>query len=158
MHLLETCHKAQAAWMHTLLLTIAGNIALCLGRYGGKVKRVVGSTIANSGRGSQPVWSSRRDSIFIKRILAEMLLTHSVKIVGLCWLSWCRGWCFTKLVDDKRLRINISSLKKFIVNEEISLIRWSPGTLQLAIRMRKKGGHFAERCVGPGVKLLWWKW
>ena len=45
----------------------------------------------------------------------------------------------TKLVDDKRLRIDISSLKEFISNGEIDVIRWCPGALQLANGMTKKG-------------------
>ena len=69
-----------------------------------------------------------------------MLPTHSVKIVAFVDnRDVVDGVYSTKLVDDRRLRIDISSLKEFIVNEEISSIRWCPGSLQLANGMTKKG-------------------
>ena len=42
-------------------------------------------------------------------------------------------------MDDRCLRIDISSLKEFLVNEELSSVRWCRGRLQLANGMRKKG-------------------
>ena len=45
----------------------------------------------------------------------------------------------TKSVDDRRLRIDISSLKEFILNEEMSSVPWCPGSIQLANGMTKQG-------------------
>ena len=45
----------------------------------------------------------------------------------------------TKSVDDKRLRIDISSIKEFISNKEVNSVKWCAGSLQLADCMTKKG-------------------
>ena len=45
----------------------------------------------------------------------------------------------SKSVDDRRLRIDISSLKEFILNEEMSSVPWCPGSIQLANGMTKQG-------------------
>ena len=45
----------------------------------------------------------------------------------------------TKSVDDKRLRIDISSIKEFILTGEVNSVKWCAGSLQLADCMTKKG-------------------
>ena len=45
----------------------------------------------------------------------------------------------TKSVDDKRLRIDIASLKEFISNGEVNSVKWCAGSLQLADCMTKRG-------------------
>ena len=122
---------------HVIFLVDNGGKCCTVSWHGGKVKRVVRSTIAAE---ALSLCEAVEDAIFIKHILAEMLPTHSVKIVAFVDNRDVVDAVYsTKLVDDRRLRIDISSLKEFIVNEEISSIRWCPGSLQLANGMTKKG-------------------
>ena len=81
------------------------------------------------------------DAIYLKHILSEVMLTQSsVKIVAFVDNRDVVDAVYsTKQVDDRRLRIDISSLKEFIVNKELSSVRWCPGSLQLANGMTKKG-------------------
>ena len=45
----------------------------------------------------------------------------------------------TKSVDDKRLRIDIASVKEFISKGEVDSVKWCAGSLQLADCMTKRG-------------------
>ena len=50
----------------------------------------------------------------------------------------------TKSVEDKRLRIDIASLKELVTTGEVNSVRWCPGALQLADCMTKKGAKADE--------------
>ena len=102
------------------------------------MKRVVRSTIAAE---ALSLCEAVEDAIFLKHILTEMSITRlSVKIHAFVDNRDVVDAVYsTKSVDDRRLRIDISSLKEFILNEEISSIRWCPGSIQLANGMTKQG-------------------
>ena len=45
----------------------------------------------------------------------------------------------TKLVDDKRLRIDIAAINESLSSDEVSEIKWCPGKIHLAVCMTKRG-------------------
>ena len=52
---------------------------------------------------------------------------------------WKRPWYSTKLVDDKRLRIDIAAISESLLRNEVSEIRWCPVKIHLADCMTKRG-------------------
>ena len=53
--------------------------------------------------------------------------------------SVTQALCSTKLVDDRRLRLDVASIKECIQKNEINAVRWIPGEDQLADCMTKRG-------------------
>ena len=47
----------------------------------------------------------------------------------------------TKVVNDRRLNIDISAIKQPLQSTEIHSIRWCPGSLQLANSLTKRGAQ-----------------
>lgn len=45
----------------------------------------------------------------------------------------------TKLVDDKRLRVDIAAIREFLETNDINQIKWCSGDIQLANCMTKQG-------------------
>ena len=45
----------------------------------------------------------------------------------------------TKLVDDKRLRVDIAAISKSLTRTDVSEIKWCPGNIHLADCMAKRG-------------------
>ena len=126
------------AFAHIVFLVDSDGNCCTLSWHGGKIKRVVRSTLAAE---ALSLCEAVEDAIYLKHILSEVMLTQSaVKIVAFVDNRDVVDAVYsTKQVDDRRLRIDISSLKEFIVNEELSAVRWCPGSLQLANGMTKKG-------------------
>ena len=50
----------------------------------------------------------------------------------------------TKLVDDKRLRIDIASIQEMMENGDIQQICWCPADQQLANGLTKRGASVKE--------------
>ena len=123
---------------HVIFLVDSNSNCCTLSWHGGKIKRVVRSTIAAE---ALSLCEAVEDAIFLKHILTEISAAKTeVKIHAFVDNRDVVDAVYsTKSVDDKRLRIDISSLKEFVVNEEISSIRWCPGSIQLANGMTKQG-------------------
>ena len=47
----------------------------------------------------------------------------------------------TKMVDDKRLRIDISAIKESLQTNDVRSIQWCPGSVQLANSLTKRGAQ-----------------
>ena len=45
----------------------------------------------------------------------------------------------TRMVDDRRLRLDIAAIKESLHRKDVAAIRWCPGQDQLANCMTKKG-------------------
>ena len=54
------------------------------------------------------------------------------------------AWKSTKFVTDKRLRIDISSVKEMISNKQIKKVDWIPTNKQLANCLTKQGSTFDQ--------------
>ena len=101
-----------------------------------KIRRVVNSTLAAETLALQ---EGIKEAIYIQTLLKEMLPSRSIPIDAFVDnKSLVDAIRSTKLVDDRRLRIDIGSLKQTLENEIRNII-WIPGDEQLANCLTKKG-------------------
>lgn len=104
-----------------------------------KIKRVVRSTLSAEMLSLQ---EGIDNAIYIRGMIAEILNKppHSLSITAYVDnKSVTQALCSTKLVDDKRLRVDIASIQQNISDHEISGVRWIQGEDQLADCMTKRG-------------------
>ena len=104
-----------------------------------KIKRVVRSTIAAEALSLQ---EGLEASYCYREILEDILCLqrHSVSITAYTDnKSIIEALHSTKLVDDKRLRIDIAAMKETLDNKEVKNILWCKGANQLANCMTKQG-------------------
>lgn len=109
-----------------------------------KIKRVVRSTIAAEALSLQ---EGIEAGIYYRHMLASILNcpTNSVHIhVFIDNKSVIEAVFSTKLVDDKRLRIDVASIQEEIRHGDIKHIHWVPGNLQLANVMTKQGASSVQ--------------
>ena len=108
--------------------------------HAGKIKRVVRSTIAAE---ALSLCEGIEDAIYLKHILLQLLPNRTEVVINAFVdnRDVVDALYSTKSVDDKRLRIDISSLKEFISNGEVNSIKWCAGSMQLADGMTKKGAQ-----------------
>ena len=59
----------------------------------------------------------------------------------------------TKLVDDKRLRIDLGAIKEYLDNGKVKAIRWCAGDKQLANCLTKRGAssHMLLQVIQSGL-------
>ena len=103
------------------------------------VKRVVRSTIAAEALSLQ---EGLEDAIHLKTLITELLPKqgNSLPIVAIVDnKSVIQALNSTKMVDDKRLRLDIASIKESMKNNEVAEIKWAPGGEQLANCLTKRG-------------------
>ena len=50
----------------------------------------------------------------------------------------------TKLVDDKRLRVDIAAISEALARKEVHEVKWCPGKVHLADCMTKRGAAGTE--------------
>ena len=106
--------------------------------HGGKIKRVVRSTIAAEALSLQEgLESAMYVRSLIKELWAKELNLPIVAVVDN--KSVVESVYSTKLVDDKRLRIDLGAIKESLRLGDVKSIQWCPGNLQLANCMTKKG-------------------
>ena len=106
-----------------------------------KIRRVVKSTLAAEALALQ---EGIDEAIYLQRMLAEMSLQVPIHVFvdnkGLV-----DALHSTKLVQDRRLRIDIGALKQTL-EREVNAVKWCPGEKQLADCLTKRGAN--------GSKLL----
>lgn len=56
--------------------------------------------------------------------------------------SFIEAVCWTKLVYDKRLRVDIAAISQSLARNEVSEIKWRPGKAYLADCMTKHGASW----------------
>ena len=134
------CNGTQSCGGYIVLL--AGNKSCsALAWKSGKVKRVVKSTLAAEGL----ILSEALDeAIFIKKIICNTLniefSPENLPIVGITdQEGLAKNLNSTKLVDDKRLRIDLASIKENLMKGMISEIRLTDSKSQIADVLTKKG-------------------
>jgi hypothetical protein len=101
----------------------------------GRISRVVRSTIAAECLG---LVEALEDAMYIQHILHEITgLKHP--IIGFTdHKGLCEALRSTKLIDDKRLRIDVASLKEVLKHGKVHEIRLCPTTEQLADCLTKR--------------------
>ena len=104
-----------------------------------KIKRIVCSTIASEALSLQ---EAIEHAIFLRSLIEELLLLplKSIPIDAIIDnKSIVEAIHSTKVVNNKRLNIDISAIKQ--QSTEIRSIRWCPGSLQLANSLTKRGAQ-----------------
>nr|XP_034319149.1 uncharacterized protein LOC109620710 [Crassostrea gigas] len=102
-----------------------------------KIKRVVRSTIAAEALSLQEGLES---ALYYRKLLEEICHLDSDKVPITAFVdnkSVVEALKSTKMVDDKRLRIDIAAIKE-IKNNNV-LVKWIPGKVQLANCLTKRG-------------------
>ena len=114
-----------------------GNVP-CHGRPD-KIKRVVRSSLAAEALSLQ---EGLEDAIYMKHLLCELLSLPATCLPIFSFVD-SKGLVeavhSTRLVDDKRLRINIGAIKDSLAKHEIETVYWLPGTAQIVNWMTKRG-------------------
>ena len=134
------CNGTQSCGGYVVFLA-GNNLCSTLTWRSGKVKRVVKSTLAAEGL----ILSEALDeAIYIKKIICNTLnmefCPDKLPIIGITdQEGLAKNLNSTKLVDDKRLRIDLASIKENLMKGLISEIRLTDSKGQLADVLTKKG-------------------
>lgn len=104
-----------------------------------KIKRVVKSTLAAE---ALSLTEGLDACYFVRSILCEMFLIENVLIK--CYTdnkSLCQNVHSTKLISEKRLRMDLASIKESVSAGDIS-VTWVPNTHQISDCLTKAGADF----------------
>jgi len=129
---------------HIVFMVGNDNKACPLSWAANKVKRVVRSTIAAE---ALSLLEGCEDAIYLKDFIVNLLGCSSdvcpvYAIVDNKSVVDALG--STRLVDDKRLRLDISAIQQAVERKEITQVKWCPGEHQLANCLTKKGASSAK--------------
>jgi transposase InsO family protein len=118
-----------------------------------KIKRVVKSTIAAE---ALSLLEGLENTCYIRQMIQEILGITDTNIPIEAYIdnkSVTEALQSTKLVDDKRLRLDIAAIKELVETRQIQSVRWCPGKLQLADVMTKRGasGYNLLSLIQSGV-------
>ena len=121
-----------------LLSNLRGDICP-LSWHTNKIKRIVRSTLAAEMLSLQ---EGIDEAIYLRCLICELMNIPESSIPIIPYVdnrSVTEALLSTKLVEDKRLRIDIAALKQSIDLNEINVPRWIKGQDQLANVLTKKG-------------------
>ena len=108
----------------------------------GKIKRVVKSTMAAE---RLSLSEGLDEVVYVKQILCEILNLDpcvSLPIIGVSnHEGLCKSLRSTKLVDDRRLRIDLASMKQSLAQGTVKEVKLCATKDQLADVLTKKGVH-----------------
>ena len=127
---------------HIIFLVDSDHHSVPLSWCSNKIKRVVRSSLAAEALSLQ---SALEDALYHQSIIQELLGKQSVpKITAIIdSQSLHDAVNSTKLVNDKRLRIDLGAIKQSIERKEVDL-HWYPGSFQLANCLTKRGAPSQE--------------
>lgn len=118
-----------------------------------KIRRVVKSSLAAE---TLSLLSGVEESMYLRSIIGEVMnIDHQA--LPITAIVDCKSLVeavnTTKMVEDKRLRIDLASIKECLDRGLLSSVRWCPGTRQLADCMTKKGasGHNLLKIFQTGL-------
>ena len=135
------CDGVSSVRAFVVFLVGPENICCPLSWSANKIKRVVRSTIAAETLSLQ---TGIEEAVYLKKMITEILNVELPVTAVVDNRSLVEALHSTKLIDDKRLRIDISSIKQSIEIGEIDAVKWCPGIKQLANCMTKKGASGYE--------------
>lgn len=104
-----------------------------------KIKRVVRSTLAAETLSLQ---EGLEAGFYYRQMVEEILGFESKTIPIEAYIdnkSVIEAIISTRMVEDKRLRVDVASIQELIKLNDINRIKWVPGHLQLANPMTKQG-------------------
>ena len=124
---------------HVLFLVGQNGSCCPLSWQANNTKGVVKSTIAAEALTLQ---EGIDDDIYLRTILTNLLGISHLSLPLEAYVdnrSVVESIHSTKLVDDKRLRLEVGALKESFATGEVSMVRWCLGAAQLASCITKKG-------------------
>ena len=104
-----------------------------------KIKRVVRSTLAAETLGLE---EGLEASYYYREMLASILGVKPRSVMIEAYVdnkSIIEAILSTRLVEDKRLRVDVAAIKESLQLHDVKKIQWVPGHLQLANPMTKQG-------------------
>ncbi len=126
--------------------SMGGHIIFLLGMYNtaaavawscAKIKRVVKSTLAAE---MLSLSDALDHAIYLRQVISELTSTDDLPIDALVDnKSVVEAIYSTKSVEDKRLRINVGSIKELIERKTINKVQWIPGDQMVANPLTKRG-------------------
>ena len=135
------CDGTSSMGAHLVLL-VENDKCCPISWHAGKIKRVVRSTIAAE---TLSLLEAVENGMYIRDHLKILLGLPVIPIIAYVDnKSLVEAVHSTKLVEDKRLRIDIAALQEAMTRDEITAIRWIPGSEQLANCMTKKGASSCD--------------
>ncbi|KAK6191184.1 hypothetical protein SNE40_002922 [Patella caerulea] len=126
---------------HILWLVDSNHNSCPISWHSAKIKRVVRSTLAAEMLSLQEGLES---CVYYRSILTNLLGIDPSDIDIIAYVdnkSVIEGIASTKLVDDKRLRIDIAAIQESVQKHEVKHIKWIKGDDQLANCMTKRGAN-----------------
>ena len=102
-------------------------------------RRVVRSTIAAEALSLQ---EGLECSFYYRKMIEDILSISHKTIPIIAYVdnkSLIEALYSTKLVEDKRLRVDIAAISESLARNEVSEIKWCPGKIHLANSMTKRG-------------------
>ena len=104
-----------------------------------KIKRVVRSTLAAETLSLQ---EGLETAFYYRQMVEEIMGLESKTIPIQAYIdnkSVIEAILSTRMVDDKRLRVDVAAIQELLKFHDINRIQWVPGNLQLANPMTKQG-------------------
>jgi hypothetical protein len=121
---------------HVIFLVDDRNHCCTLAWRSNKIKRVVRSTLAAEALSLQ---EGIEEAVYLKAMLSELITVNVPIGAYIDNMSTIEAVRSTKMVDDRRLRIDIAAIKQEVAQEVISSLSWVADKDQLANCMTKKG-------------------
>ena len=120
-----------------VVIFITDGVKSCpLSWHANKIKRVVRSTLAAE---TLALLEGLEEALYLRSVLGEFNVGKLIPIIGYVDnKSLVEALYSTKLVNDKRLRIDLGAIKEML-NKEVEQIKWLPGSSQLANCLTKRG-------------------
>ena len=109
-----------------------------------KIRRVVRSTIAAEALSLQ---EGLEAGYYYRKMVEDMLNIQPKTIPIIAYIdnkSVLEAVYSTRLVDDKRLRVDIAAIQELLQDGSVSEVKWCPGKVQLANCMTKQGASGYE--------------
>jgi ribonuclease HI len=120
---------------HIIFLCDNDNMCCALSWHSGKLKRVARSTIAAE---TMALSSGIEEAMYLRQVITFSIGGVLPIIAITDNKSLLQAINSTHLVEEKRLRIDISAIKEIVDSENVSVV-WVPGVRQLADCLTKKG-------------------
>jgi hypothetical protein len=137
---------------HVIFMADSAGRACPLSWKANKIKRVVRSTLSAEMLSLQ---EGVEDAIYLRAIVTELLQKDPKSLPIVAYVdnqSVVQAIGSTKQVDDKRLRVDIASIKECLAKHDIDSVRWLDGSRQLADCMTKRGasGYKLRQAIMEG--------
>jgi hypothetical protein len=133
------CDGVGSVGAHIVMIVGEGGKCSVVSWHAAKIKRVVRSSLAAEALSLQ---EGIEDAMYIRHNMETLLDMHPLSIPLHAIVdnkSLVEAVHSTRLVDDKRLRLDIGAVREALEKSEVTSVSWCPGAAQLANCMTKRG-------------------